>query len=287
MFAVFKREIKSQFISMTGFLFAALLLLFVGIFATQFHLLGGYASFEHTLQSTCTILLLGVPLLTMRSLPEDKRAKTDRLLYSLPLKLSQIILGKYLAMLVVFAIPTLILATYPLVLSAFGEVNLGSAYACVFAFFLLGAALIAICLFLSSLAESQVIAAILGFGSVFLLYIFRSVSTMIPATASVSLLCLCALGVLIGVAGYYLTRSIPLACGIGAVCVLPTAIVYWRAPTLFEGLFPSLLSKLALFNRLEPFIYGIFDIPAIVTYLSVSVFFVTLTVLSAEKKRWN
>ena len=164
MVAVFKREIKSQFISMTGFLFAALLLLFVGIFATQFHLLGGYASFEHTLQSTCTILLLGVPLLTMRSLPEDKRAKTDRLLYSLPLKLSQIILGKYLAMLVVFAIPTLILATYPLVLSAFGKVNLGSAYACVLAFFLLGAALIAIGTFVSALTENQLSAAVVTIG---------------------------------------------------------------------------------------------------------------------------
>lgn len=287
MIAIFKREFKSHFIGMTGFLFAAILLLFTGVFATQFHLLGGYASFEYTLQSTCTVLLLVVPLLTMRSLTEDKRAKTDRLLYSLPLKLSQIILGKYLAMLAVFAVPTLIIAVYPLILGAFGTVNLASAYACLLAFFLLGAALIALCLFLSTLADSQVIAAILGFGAVFLLYIIRSISSMIPALSAVSFVCFVIIGALVSLAGYYLTRSIPAACIVGAVCILPTVIIFLTNSSLFEGLFPALLSKLALFNRFEAFVYGIFDIPTILLYLSVSIFFVALTVLAAEKKRWS
>ena len=287
MIAIFKREFKSQFLNMTGFLFAALLLLFVGIFATQFHLLGGYASFEHTLQSTCTILLLGIPLLTMRSIPEDKRTKTDRLLYSLPLKLSQIILGKYFAMLAVFAIPTVILSLYPLIFSTFGDVNLRSAYACVLAFFLLGAALIALSLFLSTLADSQIVAAILGFGALFLLYILRSVSTMIPTTPLVSAACLCVLGVLAALLAYYLTRNVPITCAVGAILILPIALIYWISASVFENLFPSLLSKLAIFNRLEPFIYGVFDISTLVFYLSFSAFFIVLTVLAAEKKRWN
>ena len=287
MIAIFKREFKSYFIGMTGFLFAALLLLFTGIFATQFHLLGGYASFEYTLQSTCTVLLLVVPLLTMRSLVEDKRARTDRLLYSLPLKISQIILGKYLAMLAVFAIPTLIIALYPLILSTFGAVNLASAYACLFAFFLLGAALIALCLFLSTLADSQVIAAILGFGAVFLLYIIRSISAMIPSSSTVSLACLVVIGILIALVSYYLTRSIAVTCGVGAICIIPTIIVFLMDHSLFDGLFPAILSKLALFNRFEAFVYGIFDIPTVLLYLSFSIFFVTLTVLAAEKKRWS
>lgn len=287
MFAVFKREVRSYFISMTGFLFTAVLLLFAGIFATQFHLRGGYTDFEYTLQSLCTVLLLVVPILTMRSLAEDKRAKTDRLLYSLPLKLSRIILGKYLAMLAILAVPTLIIACYPLILSAFGSVNLTSAYACLLAFFLLGAALIAMCMFLSILAESQVIAAVLGFGAVFFIYILRSVSTMIPSSASVSFGCFVAAGLLLALIAYYLTKSLPVSCGIGAICVFAVTAVFLIDRSLFEGLFPSILSKLALFSRFESFIYGIFDLPSVILYLAFAAFFVVLTVLAAEKKRWN
>lgn len=287
MMAIFKREFKSYFISVTGFLFAAVLLLFGGIFATRFHFLGGHTSFEYTLQSCCTVFLLIIPILTMRSLAEDKRAKTDRLLYSLPLKLWQVIVGKYLAMLAVLAVPVLILALYPLILSAFGSVNLVSAYACLLAFFLLGAALIAVCLFLSTLTENQVVAAILGFGAVLFIYIISMVITMIPTSATVSFVCLLILGLIVALIGYYLTHNISITCAIGAVCMLPTAIVYWVNRSLFDGLLPSLLYKLALFNRFESFVYGIFDLSTLFVYLSVSLFFVALTVLAAEKRRWS
>ncbi len=287
MTAIFKREFKSYFISMTGFLFTAILLFFAGIFATNFHLRNGQAAFEYTVQSTCNVLLLVIPILTMRSMTEDRKAKTDRLLYSLPIKMSRIILGKYLAMLAVLAIPTLIISVYPLVLSAFGSVNLGSAYSCMVAFFLLGAALIALGMFLSALAESQVMAAILSFGATFLIYLFRTVGAMIPSSSQASLVCLIVAWILVSLIGYYLSRNIPVACGVGTLCIIPTVIVYAINRSLFEGLFPALLSKLALFNRFNIFAYGIFDIPTVVLYLSFSLFFFTLTVLSAEKKRWS
>lgn len=286
MIAIFKRELKSYFNSMIGFLFVAFLLAFTGVFVTSYNLLGGYTAFEYALESTAIVFLLAVPILTMRSIADDKRLKTDKLLYSLPVKLSQVIVGKYLAMLAVLLIPTVILALYPLILSAFGTVNYAVSYACLFGFFLLGAALIAICMFLSSLAESQIVAAILGFAAVLLVYMAESISSMIPETAVVSLLCLIAVAALVGLVGYFLTKHVPLSFIIGGTLAAILLIVFLIDSSLFAGLFPALLSKLALFDHFGIFSYGLLDIPALILYLSVSVFFVTLTILGAEKKRW-
>ncbi len=287
MIAIFKREFRSYFIGMTGYLFVAAMLFFMGIFVSQYHLIGGYSEFQYSLQNLCTVLLLIVPILTMRSLAEDKRAKTDRLLYSLPLPLWKVILGKYFAMLAVLALPTVIVGIYPLILSAFGGVSLGQAYACLLAFYLLGAALIALCLFLSALADSQVMAAVLGFGAVFLLYLLTSVSAMIPSSSLVSLGCILALGGLVAWIGYRLSRSRLVAASAGGIIVLPAIVLYFIKSTLFEGLAARLLNCLALFDHFESFFYGILDIPVLILYLSVTVFFVALTVLCAEKKRWN
>jgi len=287
MLAIFKREFKSYFTGMTGFLFCAVLLLFMGIFVAYVHLLTGLASFEYSLQSALTVYLLIIPVLTMRSLTEDKKAKTDRLLYALPLQMYQIILGKYLAMLAVLALPTLVIGLYPLILSAFGAVNFAAAYGALFAFFLLGAALIALCMFLSSLADGQVMAAILGFGSLLFLYLAKTVAGMLPSSAVVSLICFIVLEILVAVIGYYLTQNIPVACAICGILVVPTAIVFAVKRTLFEGLFPSVLTKLALFDRFSDFSNGLFDLSAIALYLSLAIIFVVFTVLAAEKKRWN
>ena len=286
MIAVFKRELRSYFNGMIGFLFVAILVAFTGVFVTSFNLLGGYAAFEYALESTAIVFLLAVPILTMRTLADDKRLKTDKLLYSLPVKLSHVIVGKYLAMLAVLLLPTVVLAVYPLILSAFGAVNFTVAYSCLLAFFLLGGALIAICMFLSSLADSQIVAAILGFAAVLVIYMAESIASMIPETAAVSLFCLIALSLIVGIVGYFLTKSTPVACGIGGLLSGVSLILFFLNRTLFEGLFPAILSQMALFDRFGIFSYGLLDLPALILYLSVSVFFVTLTVLGAEKKRW-
>ena len=287
MIAIFKREFKSYFTGTVGFIFVAIVLAFMGLFATGLHLLNGLASFEYSLQSAVIVYLPAIPILTMRSLTEDKRMRTDRLLYSLPLKASHIIVGKYLAMLAVLAIPTAIVALYPLILGAFGRVNFVSAYACLFAFFMLGAALISLCMFLSSLAETQIIAAILGFGASFFLFMAKSIATMIPTSATVSFVCFGIVGIVIALIAFYLSKNIPIACAVGGICLLPTLLVFLISPETFEGKFPALLTTLALFGRFDTFSYGIFDISTLVLYISVAIFFVVLTVLAAEKKRWD
>ena len=120
MIAVWKREVGSYYKSVIGWLLAAFLLIFAGIYCMAYNLSGYTAKFEHVLLAISFIYLIAVPIISMRALAEEKRQKTDQLLYSLPMRLPSIVIGKYLGMLVVLAFPVLIIA---LILSQFGTIQ--------------------------------------------------------------------------------------------------------------------------------------------------------------------
>ena len=286
MIAMYKKELRSYFTGMTGFVFIGFLLLMAGIFVTAYNLLLAYASLSSAIGSIQLILMLTVPILTTRILAEERRNRTDQLLYALPIPLYKTVLAKYLAMLTVFLIPTAVIALYPLILSVFGSVPLFPSYASLLGFFLLGAALIALCMFLSSLTDSQVIAAVISFGAVLFLYLLPVLATMIPSNAEASLFAFVLLSILIAAVLYFLSQSLLLAVPGGAVPLLATFTVYFANADLLKGVFPKLLTMLAIFDRFETFIGGIFDLSAIVYFLSVVVFFVFLTVQVLEKRRY-
>ena len=140
--AVFRHELSSYFTGMTGYVFGAFLLLFAGIYTMAVNLNAGLSNFEYVLSNLSFIFLIIVPILTMRVIAEERRQRTDQLLYSLPLSMTGVALGKYAALLVVFLVPTGIICLYPLVLSAFGSVYLPLAFGTAVGFFFLGAALL-------------------------------------------------------------------------------------------------------------------------------------------------
>ncbi len=286
MTAIYKRELKTYFCGMTGAIFTAFLLLMVGIYTTAYNLTFTYPNFEIVVSSVVIIFLLIIPIITMRSFSEDMHAKTDQLLYSLPMKLSSVVLAKYFALLTVLAIPVGITCLYPVLLSFFGKVNFAAAYGAILGFFLLGAALIAIGMFLSSLTESQVIAAVLTFGVFILVYLISSLTTLIPTTASASLFAFVLAAIAVGLILHLLTKNTVISASVGGVLVLATLLTYLIKKSLFEGAFSKVLNAIALFDRLNPFIDGIFDINSIVYFLSVAALFVFFTVQSMEKKRW-
>ena len=144
MTAVFKHELRSYFHSLTAYVFGAFLLAFIGIGAMRYNLQAAVSNFEYVLSFASLVFVVIVPVLTMRVLAEERRQKTDQLLYSLPITTVQIIAGKYLALLVLYLIPLAIIAVYPLIFAQFGDVYLLTSYGSILAFFLLGAALIAV-----------------------------------------------------------------------------------------------------------------------------------------------
>ena len=231
------------------------------------------------------VKLLTVPILTMKVIADDRRLGTDRLLYSLPIKIHKIVLAKYLAMLTVFILPVTVIASYPLLLGLFGSVPLYPSYAALLGFFFLGASLIALCTFLSALTESQVIAAILGFGVTLGIYLLPTLVTMIPTDALSSFIAFVLLEVGFAAVLWMLTHHLQIALLSAVLPFLPTVIVFLVRSELFENLFPTLMGKLALFTRFEQLVSGIFDLTAIVYFVSVIVFFLFLTTGVMEKKR--
>ena len=286
MTAIFRREFKSYFTNMTGYIFLAALFLSVGIITTAECLISGSAAFEYVLGFESIILVLLIPILTMRSMAEDKKTKTDKLLYSLPVNMSAIVLGKYFAMVAVWGIGCLTVGIIPPILSMFGKVFFGTAYSTLLGFFLLGAALIAICMFLSSLTESMVIAAVLGIGISAALYALSLLTALIPTDALFSFAALIILALIIAAIVYFMSGSFLLALGTAVIGAVPVCVWYVIKSSAFEGLFPKLVEYLAIFDRFYNFAYGVFDVTAVVYFLSAAIFFVFLSVQSFDRRRW-
>ena len=184
--AVFRHEVSSHFHSLSAYVFGAFLLLFGGVYTMVMNLNNLLTNFEFVMGNMAFIFLIIVPILTMRVLAEERRQKTDQLLYSLPISMTDVVLGKFGALLVMLLIPLAIIALYPVVLSAFGNIHFPTAYGAMLGFFLLGAALIAIGLFISSITESQAVAAGLCFVVMLLNYYISDLATFVAATAFAS-----------------------------------------------------------------------------------------------------
>ena len=287
MIAVCKHELRGYFHSLTAYVFGAFLLAVVGVGAMLYNIQAAVSNFEYVLSFASLIFVVIVPILTMRVLAEERRQKTDQLLYSLPITTTQVVLGKYLALLAVYLIPLAVICVYPLIFAQFGEVYLPTSYGSIFAFFVMGAALMAVGVFLSSLTENQGFAAGITIAVILFNYYSVSLSEYISSTAFGSLIALDVLAILLGFLIRYLTRNEGLAYGVALALVLALAAAFLVDSSLFEGLLPAVMEQLSLFERFNTFVNGVFDVTAIVYYLSVIGFFLLLSVQSMEKRRYN
>lgn len=155
MLAVFKHELRNYFQSLTAYIFGAFLLVFVGIGAMLYNLQAAVSNFEYVLSFGSMVFVVIVPILTMRVIAEERKQRTDQLLYSLPVSTTKVILGKYFALLLVYLLPLCVISFYPLIFSQYGDVYLLTSYGSLLAFFVMGAALIALGVFISSLTDNQ------------------------------------------------------------------------------------------------------------------------------------
>lgn len=287
MTAVFKHELSNYFHSLTAYFFGAFLLVFVGIGAMVYNIQQAVANFEYVLSFVSLVFVVLVPVLTMRVIAEERRQKTDQLLYSLPVTTTQVVIGKYLALLVIYLIPLCIICVYPLIFAQYGEVYLLTSYGSIAAFFVMGATLIAVGTFISSLTENQGFAAGIAIPVILLNYYSVSLAEHVSATALGSALALCVLCCLLGVIIRFMTKNASLAYAVSFVLLLAVGGVYLADSTLFEGLLSRIMTRLSLFEQFYRFVNGVFDLTAIVYYLTVIVFFLFLSVQSLEKRRYN
>ncbi len=287
MIAVLKHELRTYFSSLSAYVFGAFLLVFVGIGAMLYNLQAAVSNFEYVLSFSSLVFVVIVPILTMRVIAEERKQKTDQLLYSLPISTTSVILGKYFALLVVYLIPLCIISFYPLIFSNYGEVYLLTSYGSLLAFFIMGAALLALGVFISSLTENQGFAAGIGIAAILLNYFSVSLAEYVSSTSFGTVVVIFIFAALLGWVIYRLTRNETLSYAAALLIMAATVAVYYIDSSVFEGILPDLMKKLSLFDRLDTIVNGVFDITALVYYLSVIVFFLFLSVQSLEKRRYN
>ena len=287
MTAVLKHELRIYFRSLTAYVFGAFLLAFVGLGAMLYNIQAAVSNFELVLNFGSLILVVVVPILTMRVIAEERKQRTDQLLYSLPITTTQVIIGKYLALLIVYAIPMVIISFYPLIFAQFGDVYLPTAYGTVFAFYLLGAALIAVGVFISSLTDNQGFAAGIGIAAILLNYYSVNLSEYASSTAFGSAAALIVLAILLGVVIRHVSGNEVFGYAVSIALMMGIGIACFVNPSMFEGLLPKIMKQLSLFSRFTTFVNGIFDVTAVFYFLTVIVFFLFLAVESMEKRRYN
>ena len=260
MTAIFKRELKSYLTSMVGYLFIFFVLVLTGIYFSAYQLSGGYSKFETTLSALTFVFLIGVPILSMRVLAEERKQKTDQLLLTAPVSVWDIVFGKYLALVAVFAIPVVIMCVYPLIMSKFGTISYASAYTGILGFFLLGCANLAIGVFMSALTESQVIAAVLTFVFLFAFYMMNGISSFFSQTSMSTAVAFGLLIVAIAIIIYTMIKNVLISVVIGAVGEIALVIVYVVKSSIFQGGIQKVLNVFNLSGHYDNFTKGVFDV---------------------------
>jgi ABC-2 type transport system permease protein len=272
---------------MIGYVFIAFLLVICGIYFTAYQLQGAYPRFAYTLQAVSFVFLIAVPVLTMRILADEQKQKTDQLLLTAPVSVTEIVLGKYFALALIFLIPVAILCFYPLILLQFGSVPLLETYTALIGFYLMGCSFLAIGLFISSLTESQVIAAVLTFLVLFVCYVIEGIASFFPETAGASFCTMLVLALILALIIHVLMKNIVITLAFAVIAEAALSVLYFVKASIYEGLIQDILGVLDLTGHFSDFSSGILDITGIVYYLSVIGIFLFLTVQSIQKRRWS
>ena len=250
MIAIFKREFKSYFATPIGYIVIAAFYFFLGLYFSMIYSVGA-PEVNTIIVAMSSIIVFVIPVITMRLMSEDRRQKVDQALLTAPVKLTSIVMGKFLAALAVFAIgfaPTII---FELIVISYVEVNVLYYLYALLGIILLGGALIAIGMFISSLTESSVVSAILTLVVNIVVLYMSNFAEMISSAQTT------------GTGGFFAKL--------------------WT--NILEAL-SKLVERLAFLSVFENFGANVFSIVDIIYFLSIIAVFLFLCVRSLEKRRW-
>ncbi len=184
MTAIYKKELKSFLYSVTGSVFISVNLFVLGLYFLAANLMGMSPVITNVVSGSVFILMLMVPVLSMRSMAEEKRQKTDELLLTSPVSVPGMVIAKYLSLITVMLVPVAVICIMTLVLSPFGKVYYAESYTAVLGYFLYGAACLSLGLFISALSESQIIAAVLTFIALFMTNVIKSLVELLTESGN-------------------------------------------------------------------------------------------------------
>jgi len=287
MIAILKKEMRAYFTSVAGYGFLAVLLLMAGLFFSVINVDGKLASFAYALNNCTVLFLILIPVLTMRLFAEEARQKTDQLLFTSPLRVSQIVTGKFLAALLLFLIGMGITVLLPFTLSLIGSIPTAEVASTYIGYILLGSCYIAVGLFISSLTENQIIAAVVTFAVLLLFLVMDMLVLAMPAGRLASAIFLGAIAAGISLALYTSTKNLWIAIGFFVLCAAAGTITFFANNLLFDGVIGQFMSWFSLLKRFDTFFSGIMNLSDVVYYVTFSIAFVFLTIHTIEKRRWK
>lgn len=296
--SVFKKEFRSNLTSIIGIFFIVVMLFVLNWNFVLVNLYVKYPDLSYTFVNFFYIsnaIPTGIPLLTlilasmltMKVFPEERHQKTDILLYSLPISAGKVVMGKYLALVSIFALPFVEFLCFPLIAGTYGSVNYAAAYGTIIAYFLLGCAVIAVCMFLSSLTSSQVICAVMGIAAILGIYFIPQIASVFSDTPATALATLIVLTALVAFIVYTTTKNTAVSLTAFGVLAVAEVVIYIVKSDLFSGLAGKIFKSVALFDKMADFSNGVVDIGTMIYYISFAALFVFFTVQSFEKRRWN
>lgn len=285
MTSVFKREFHSHMTDILGSIFIAVSVAVMGFFVLFTNLLNMVPQVEYGLMGSVMAYIVTVPFLCMRSYSPEKKNGNLKFLLTTGISPLKLVVGKYLAMLAVLAVPTVITAIVPVILSAFGGVIFSQSYASILAYFVLGMSLIAICTFISAQNRHFIASLIISIIVLLAIYTAPTLSKYLPASPAVSLAAILVLNLVIAVLLWAVSKNMILS---GALLVLSeavTVIFYLTSKAGFTSLFCRIMISISPFERFKTFSQGIFDLSDLIYLLSVSALFVFFTYCSVAKIR--
>jgi len=286
--AIYKREVRSYYNTLTGWIFMAVMTAFIGVYFMVYNMLNGAAYFSYALSAVLFLFMVLVPLLTMRSMAEERHSKTDQLLLTSPASISGVVLGKFFAMMTVFLVPVLISCLCPLIIRLNGTAFLKADYGTILAFFLLGGVQIAAGLLISALTESQIIAAVGTFSVLLVMYLWDGLVSLLPTSASGSLVGLLIILLAICFLADAISNNWMVTGGIGLVGAVALVGAYIHDSSSFNSLLPNLLGSFSLTDAFTAFATDhVFDLQGLLLYLSLTALLLFLTCQVLQKRRWN
>lgn len=286
MFAIFKRELKTYFSTPTGYVFLALFLLITGIFFSLANLLTLNSTYAPYLGGVLFLFLLCVPILTMRLISEETKQKTDQLLLTSPVRIFDIVFGKFMAAVSLFLIALAVTFLYPVIIALYGSLDLWETVGAYIGFIFLGSAFIAIGMYVSATTENQVIAAIVTFASLLIVWILDFIKENVPSDKISGMIFAAALFLIFVIWIYSATRNLLILIAVSAAGIIAFSLLFFLSGSLFIGFIGKTIGWLSLLGRYQSLSMGILKINTIIYYLSISVFFNYLTIRLIEKRRW-
>ena len=182
MTAILKKELSSYFTSAIGYVVMAVYYFFAGLFFYFYCIVGNSKDMASLFSNMFMITVLVIPIITMKSLSEEKKQKTDQALLTSPLGLGEIVIGKFLGSLVMFLCCMAIYVLFALTLSFYSAPDWSVFIGNLLGTILLGATMIAINIFISSLTESMIISAIVGVCAGLVIFFIDSIAALVSVT---------------------------------------------------------------------------------------------------------